>query len=80
MKPRRTPTTDVVYRHPQGNEDNDLWCQRVEAGLVRSVWVPDDDERKAISEGGNVELWIYNEPIPPVAMTVTKEQPGRAAA
>lgn len=79
MRPRRTPTTELVYRHPEGNEDNDLWCQRLEPGVIRSVWEPTAAERAAIMAGANIELVIHGEPIPPVALGVTSEQAGRAA-
>ena len=72
MKPVRTITSNLVYTGPMGV--GDLHCQRVEAGLIRSVWYPDADQRKAIAEGANVALWVYTEPIPPVAVTVTGEQ------
>lgn len=72
MKPVRTITSNLVYTGPPGV--GDLHCQRVEPGLVRSVWYPDAMQRKAIAEGANVALWVYAEPIPPVAVTVTGEQ------
>lgn len=79
MRPRRTPTTPMVYRHPEGNEDNDMWCQRLEPGMIRSVWEPTDAERAEIAAGANLEMIIYSEPIPPVSLGVTPEQAGRVA-
>jgi hypothetical protein len=67
MKPVHTITSDRVYVGPPGV--GDLHCQRVEPGLIRSVWVPTLLERQAITEGANVALWVYTEPIPPVAVT-----------
>jgi hypothetical protein len=74
MKPRRTHFSNQVYRLPGGNEDNDLWVyvDRHEDGspLVRSCWVPTDEERQAIAEGANVELVVWGLGHPPVAMGV----------
>jgi hypothetical protein len=75
VRPRRTRSSNHVYQLPGGTEDNDLWCQRIEPGMIASVWVFDEAERKAIAEGANVRLVIYYEPIPPVSMSVTTEQP-----
>jgi hypothetical protein len=72
MKPVRTITSNLVYVGPPGV--GDLHCQRVEPGLIRSVWHPSALQRKAIADGANIALWVYTEPIPPVAVTVTDEQ------
>lgn len=71
MKPVKTAITDIVYRGP--GEVGDLWCHRVEPGLILSVWELTDEERAKIANGGNVCLWIHTEPIPPVALSVHDE-------
>lgn len=73
MKPRRTHYSNSVLRLPGGNEDNDLWVTRDKHAdsddLVRcSTWEPTDDERKAIANGENIELIVWGEGHPPVAI------------
>jgi hypothetical protein len=74
MKPRRTVYSNQVFRLPGGTEDNDLWVMRDQhtdgSPLIRSCWVPDDDERQAIAAGANIELIIWGGGHPPVAMGV----------
>lgn len=72
MKPRRTHISNRVFRLDGGTEDNDLWVTNYgpeDGGPVQgSVWEPTDDERKAIAEGANVELLVFGDGHPPVAM------------
>lgn len=83
MKPRRTPTSNRVFRLPGGTEDNDLWVREdqdeVGAPLICSVWVPTDEERRAIARGDNIELAVWGTGTPPVSLAVTTEQPGGAS-
>lgn len=83
MRPRRTPTTNVVFALPGGNEDNDLHARYVEAedgqACIESVWTLDEDERLAIADGANIVLRTFGTLHPPVALYVTDEQPGREA-
>lgn len=73
MKPVRTEHSNVVYRGPRPGI-SDLHCQRLELGRIRSVWYLSDAERAVIAAGGNIELEILSEPIPPVALNVTYDQ------
>jgi hypothetical protein len=70
-----------VFRLPGGTEDNDLWVQRLTDAdnfpVLRSVWEPSDEERKAIAEGGSVELLVWAGQYPPVAVSTTDEQLGK---
>lgn len=75
MKPRRTVVSNRVFRLPGGTEDNDLWVYadidtRGEP-VIRSTWVPTEDERKAIAEGQNIELVVWGAGHPPVNMQLT---------
>lgn len=71
MKPRKTPTSTMVYRLPGGNEDNDLWAERdAAAGTILSTWELDDDERRRIAEGGTVDLVVWGTGHPPVALAI----------
>lgn len=77
MRPRRTPSSNFVYRLPGGTEDNDLHC-RVEAEgtpCVASVWDLEPHERAAIGAGANIELTVIGGGHPPVQLGVTREQP-----
>jgi hypothetical protein len=82
MKPRRTVLSDTVFRLAGGTEDNDLWlfCDTDADGapLLRSCWVPTDEERRAIADGGNVELIVWGAGHPPVAMGVVHYPLGKA--
>jgi hypothetical protein len=54
-----------------GNEDNDLWLFRErdsDGTKLRSTWVPNDEQRKAIAEGQNIELIVWGESHPPVSL------------
>lgn len=64
----------MVYVGPPGI--GDLHAQRVgdRPGRVRSIWFLSKAEREFIADGGNIELEILTEPIPPVALNVTGEQ------
>lgn len=78
MKPRRTPSSNKVYRLPGGTEDNDLWVRvdrHAETGdaVVCSTWELSEDERDEIASGANVELVIWGLAVPPVAMHTTDE-------
>ena len=90
MKPRRTPSSNVVYRLPGGTEDNDLWAERtiaegMEPGdpaegrmMIRSVWELDAKERAAVAAGANVELSVYmGDAQPPVGLRLTHQKLGR---
>jgi hypothetical protein len=83
MKPRRTVQSDIVYRLPGGNEDNDLWVSRLQddqgAPVIQSVWEPTAGERRLIAEGANIELLVWGGGHPPVAMHTTFVQLGRPA-
>lgn len=79
MRPRRTPSSNFVYRLPGGTEDNDLHCRRGEClggtPYVASVWDLEPAERAAIGAGANVELTVLGGGHPPVILGVTREQP-----
>lgn len=80
MKPRRFPLANKVFRLPGGNEDNDLWVEQTTQDnypIIRSLWVPTKQERKAIAEGYNISLVIWGEGTPPVGISITHEQPGK---
>jgi hypothetical protein len=82
MKPRRTPSSNKVYRLEGGTEDNDLWVRidrHADTGhvVVCSTWELSDEERAAIAAGENVELIIWGLGVPPVALRTTAEPLGK---
>lgn len=72
MKPRRTYISNMVISLPGGNEDNDLWAYASKdcegTPIIRSTWVPTDEERQRILEGENIELFVWGTGMPPVAL------------
>lgn len=78
MTPRPFAAQNLVYRGPTPDV-GDLPCQRVQPGMILSVWELTHEERIAIAEGADIELVILTEPIPPVSLAVhqgEKEIPG----
>jgi hypothetical protein len=84
VKPRRTPTSNLVFRLDGGNEDNDLWVERAvtdedpPSPCLISVWEPSDDERQRIADGDNVALVVWGTGHPPVMVTATNSPLGKA--
>lgn len=79
MRPRRTPSSNHVFRLAGGTEDNDLPV-RLEGmtgddARVVAVFEPEPGERAAIASGANVELTLWGRGVPPMALGVTREQP-----
>lgn len=68
MRPRTFPGHNLVYR---GSGDiADLPCQRLEPGVILSVWELEPAERLAIAEGADVELVVLGEPLAPVSLAI----------
>jgi hypothetical protein len=82
MRPRRTHNSNCVFTLPEGNEDNDLWLQRANdadgSTILCSTWVPTPAERARIGDGANVELIVWGDAHPPVAMRVVTYPLGAA--
>lgn len=81
MKPRRTHLANFVYRLEGATEDADLWVykHRDPEGfpVIRSCWVPTAEERAAIANGANIELVVWGDGHPPVAMQLNETPLGR---
>jgi hypothetical protein len=82
MKPRRTHTSNQVYRLVGGNEDSDLWVtiyppDDQSSKQIGSTWEPTPDERRAIADGANIELVIWGNAQPPVALRLSPYALGR---
>jgi hypothetical protein len=71
LRPIRTETSNFTYL---GFEPQiaDLPCRR-DDGKVYAVYALTDEEREMIANGGQVQLGIYSEPIPPISMTIVNE-------
>jgi hypothetical protein len=69
-RPIRTTESNFTFLGPSSNVA-DLPGQREAGRRFYSVWKLSDEEREAIAKGGNLELGIYCDPIPPVSIVVT---------
>lgn len=81
MRPRRTPSSNKVFRLMGGNEDNDLWVRQTlmegtNEPVIVSTWEISAKEREEIAAGANVELIIWGTEQPPVALVPTDEKLG----
>ena len=72
MLPVRTENSSFIFRSADPDVP-DMPGERIESGHIRSVWQLTEWERVDISQGGNIELNIFSEPIPPVSLNVTGE-------
>lgn len=69
MRPIKTAACDDIYRGPTP-EIGDLHCQRLSPGAIRSFWKPSEEELAALNAGGAVQLDVFMEPLPPLAVNV----------
>ncbi|MBA3401505.1 MAG: hypothetical protein H0U05_05895 [Actinobacteria bacterium] len=72
MLPIRTEKSTFIHRNPN-SDIPDMPGERIEPGHVRSVWEPTERDRDDITQGLNLELNFFGEPIPPVTLAVTYE-------
>lgn len=86
MKPRRTILSNGVFKLVGGNEDNDLWVQKVllqdedseaQTAAIRTTWDLTPEERRAIGDGANIELQTVGAGTPPLSMRVIDTPLGR---
>lgn len=74
MKPIYTHHTNATYTLPGGNESNNLPINKTVSAdgkkILISTWQLDDSERELISKKGVIELIIWGEGHPPVALAV----------
>jgi hypothetical protein len=74
MRARRTPKSNKVFILEGGNEDNDLHVEiGEEDGIptITSVWELTPEERQQITAGFNIELTVWGQGTPPVALRTT---------
>lgn len=72
VRPVRTARSNMVYIGPTP-DIGDLHCERVQPGVIASVWHPSAAERELIAKGANIKLRILGEPIPPTSLEVVDE-------
>jgi hypothetical protein len=72
MKPVRTASSNLVYVGPTP-EIGDLHCERIQPGLIRSVWWFTPAERESIAAGANLSLTVVGEPIPPMSVHLIRD-------
>lgn len=80
MNPRRTPDSNTVFRLVGGTEDNDLWVEkRIDDHhpVIVSVWELTGAERDDITHGANIELTVWGDGTPPVALRCTSVALGK---
>jgi hypothetical protein len=72
VKPRRTVFSNKVFRLLGGNEDSDLWAKTGTDPdgdpVISTTWVPTDDERREIAAGHNIEVIVWGESHPAMAV------------
>lgn len=81
MKPRRTVKSNFCFILSGGNEDNDLWVERINdygTPIIASHWFPDEQELQMLTEGAAVKLLVWGSGHPPVALSVEKVEAYRA--
>lgn len=78
MRHVKTRLTDRCFKLPGGTEENDLWVAVKEDEdsnpVLCSVWEPTQEERAAILDGANIELMVWGQGTPPVAVGLTTEE------
>lgn len=72
MQPIRTERSNFMFRSASPDVP-DMPGERVKPGHIRSIWELTQRERDALTEGLNIELDLFDEPIPPVSLNVTHE-------
>ena len=72
MKPVRTASSNMVYVGPTP-DIGDLHCERLQPGMVRSVWYLSRRDREAIANGANLSLTVLMEPIPPMGLNLIND-------
>lgn len=78
MIPVRTPKSNVILKGPAAHEGepivHDLPCQRISPQLVKSTWDLTHEERIAIAEGAQIDLYVMTlTPHPPVMLEISDE-------
>jgi hypothetical protein len=77
VNPIRTPISTSVELGVPGTDVAPLpsWREfdaRRGATVVASIWEPTPEERAAIAAGANLMLAIWQDPIPPVSLSVVQ--------
>lgn len=77
MKTVRTLDTNFTFKLEGGTEENDLPVIAAKDAENRtcmvSIWEPDEEERKRITDGEDVRLVVWGKQHPPVAVEVGRD-------
>ena len=83
MKPVRTPWTNALYKLEGGSDENDLPLEKNhdadEHEILLSTWELTNEERKAVADGKRIEVIIWGEEHPPIALRVEEVEDGSEA-
>jgi len=74
MDPIRTHASNVCFKLDGGTDENDLWIEKdvdlLDQPVLISTWEPTPGERALIAAGAAIELIVWGEGHPPVAIHV----------
>lgn len=71
MRPVETHKSNFTFTHP--GDGGDLRCERTKEDgqpITNSAWEPSADERALLVAGAQVELSVWGDAHPPVALSV----------
>lgn len=71
MLPIRTRASNIVMRGPSPDV-GDCWAEIRGRNETYVVWKLSDEERAAIAAGANIELGIFQTPMPPVSLNCSE--------
>lgn len=79
LKPAKTVLSSYIFKLPGGTKENDLPVEvrtttttpGITDTVLSSTWVPTDEQRALIADGANIELLVWGEGHPPVALELT---------
>lgn len=73
VRPIVRKTHNLIYFGPT-KEIGDLPCRREQPGMISGNWRPSADEPAVLNAGGSVEVTVWSEPIPPMAVNVATSE------
>jgi hypothetical protein len=78
MKPVRTAFTNMLFKLEGGTDENDLPCEKTHDGDEKDVlvttWEVTPQEAQEIVKGKRIELVVWGEEHPPVALRIEEAE------
>jgi len=78
VKPVRTAFTNVLFKLEGGSEENDLPAEKThdadEKDVLVTTWEVSPQEATQIAKGKRIELIVWGEEHPPVALRVEEAE------